>query len=241
MDVGLLKVPLLLSAAYCIHLQASPPQPPPKLSEEAKFVGVEPWGLRATARWLGHLVVRSTWLTSTCECAVLLAHAFPAHALSRAILSALIRVPGARPVRASPIVLAGWALIVSGALIRRACFRELGRFFTFELSLREDHRLITSGPYGVVRHPSYAGGILGAVGLVMLQTGPGSWWAECVMPWSTPEGLLFNSLWLAIMSGLPIVFLRRPVVEDRILRAQFGKQWDEWAARTTYRLFPGIY
>lgn len=29
--------------------------------------------------------------------------------------------------------------------------------------------------------------------------------------------------------------------EDAALREEFKEQWDAWAERTPYRLFPGIY
>jgi protein-S-isoprenylcysteine O-methyltransferase Ste14 len=29
--------------------------------------------------------------------------------------------------------------------------------------------------------------------------------------------------------------------EDLMLRREFGKQWTEWAVRTPWRLFPGLY
>ncbi|CAF4350854.1 unnamed protein product, partial [Rotaria sordida] len=31
----------------------------------------------------------------------------------------------------------------------------LGAFFTFELTIRSTHKLIKTGPYAYVRHPSY--------------------------------------------------------------------------------------
>lgn len=42
------------------------------------------------------------------------------------------------------------------AVCCRYCQRLLGRFFTFQLTVRENHRVIKEGPYRYVRHPSYA-------------------------------------------------------------------------------------
>ncbi|KAG2126910.1 hypothetical protein DEU56DRAFT_959007, partial [Suillus clintonianus] len=56
--------------------------------------------------------------------------------------------------------------------IRLWCFRTLGRFFTFELGVRKGHKLVTTGPYAVVRHQSYAGAALLSIGLFILH---GSW------------------------------------------------------------------
>lgn len=50
----------------------------------------------------------------------------------------------------------GMVAVWIGGAIRIACYRELGRLFTYELTIREKHRLVTSGPYSIVRHPSYS-------------------------------------------------------------------------------------
>ncbi|OBZ69403.1 hypothetical protein A0H81_10657 [Grifola frondosa] len=59
---------------------------------------------------------------------------------------------------------------------RVTCYRYLGHFFTFELALRADHRLVTSGSYSIVRHSSYSAVLVVAVGIVMLHLSPGSCW-----------------------------------------------------------------
>ena len=41
----------------------------------------------------------------------------------------------------------------------------LGRFFTYDVTIQPGHRVVTSGPYRWVRHPSYTGGLLGLLGL----------------------------------------------------------------------------
>jgi len=40
--------------------------------------------------------------------------------------------------------------------------------FTFEMSIRKEHILVTSGPYGVVRHPGYTGALLAIGGMLLL-------------------------------------------------------------------------
>ena len=46
----------------------------------------------------------------------------------------------------APFIL-GVCLLGVGTLIRVSCYRALGRFFTFELSIKTEHTLITEGPY----------------------------------------------------------------------------------------------
>ena len=55
-----------------------------------------------------------------------------------------------------------------GGLIRYKCYRTLGSMFTFEMSIRKDHILVTSGPYAIVRHPSYTGIILVAIAVSLV-------------------------------------------------------------------------
>ncbi|KAG2080519.1 hypothetical protein BD769DRAFT_1328016, partial [Suillus cothurnatus] len=45
----------------------------------------------------------------------------------------------------TPSFLVGCGLVTSGGFIRWLCYRTLGRYFTFLLSVRQDHQLITTG------------------------------------------------------------------------------------------------
>jgi len=62
----------------------------------------------------------------------------------------------------------GAFMVTVGGLIRLECYRRLGRMFTFEMSIRKEHILVTSGPYGVVRHPGYTGALLAIGGMLLL-------------------------------------------------------------------------
>lgn len=59
----------------------------------------------------------------------------------------------------------GLLLIILGSLIRRLCWRTLGEYFTGDLRARSDQPVIRTGPYRLVRHPSYTGGILMYLGI----------------------------------------------------------------------------
>jgi protein-S-isoprenylcysteine O-methyltransferase len=51
----------------------------------------------------------------------------------------------------------GLALALSGLALRTWAFRTLGRHFTWHITVYDDHKVITDGPYRFVRHPSYTG------------------------------------------------------------------------------------
>jgi len=94
-------------------------------------------------------------------------------------------------------------------------------FFTPEVRLQGDRgqRVITAGPYRLVRHPGYAGGIL-----FMLLSGValGSWWSILPM--------------LAVIAAL----LRRTALEDRLLRRGLPGYTD-YAGTVRFRLVPGVW
>lgn len=59
----------------------------------------------------------------------------------------------------------GLLLIALGSLIRRWCFRTLGEYFTGDIQTRSGQPVIRTGPYNLVRHPSYTGGMLMYIGI----------------------------------------------------------------------------
>jgi protein-S-isoprenylcysteine O-methyltransferase Ste14 len=119
-----------------------------------------------------------------------------------------------------PARITGWLLLgVPGAVLPWV-FRT-NTFASGVGRIQEDrnHRVVAKGPYRIVRHPMYAGVILGVLGLPLAL---GSWWALI------PAGLL---------SGL---FVVRTALEDRMLLQQLPG-YVEYAQRTRHRLLPGIW
>ena len=138
-------------------------------------------------------------------------------------------------------VVIGTLLTLLGTLIRVASYRQLGRHFTFHLSIKKDHRLITDGPYSIVRHPSYSGGLLFFIGAVMSQLASNAAWRRLGL-WGNPVGFVFGAVQLSLLVyiGSVLVFWRVPK-EDAMLREQFKDEWEAWAERTRYKLIPYVY
>jgi len=93
----------------------------------------------------------------------------------------------------------------------------------FELLVRiqtdRGHRVVTSGPYRIVRHPGYLAAIVGGL--------------------ASP--LILGSLWaFAPVVASALLFSVRTALEDRTLREELAG-YQEYAARTRHRLLPGIW
>jgi protein-S-isoprenylcysteine O-methyltransferase Ste14 len=81
------------------------------------------------------------------------------------------------------------------------------------------HQVVTDGPYRIVRHPMYAGGMLWLLGMPLLL---GSWWGVVAVP--------------LLVAGMTL----RAVGEERMLRRELSG-YDEYARRVRFRLLPGIW
>lgn len=57
-------------------------------------------------------------------------------------------------------------------------FYSMGRLFTFGLTVKENHGLVTTSPYAHVRHPNYSGFFLVVAGLLLVHFTKGSWLVE---------------------------------------------------------------
>jgi protein-S-isoprenylcysteine O-methyltransferase len=114
----------------------------------------------------------------------------------------------------------GLTLFVLGLIIRWIAIVHLGRYFTVNVAIAEDHQLITTGLYRYVRHPSYTGTLLIFLGFGL-----------CT--------LNFFSL-AAIFLPITAAFLWRMHVEEAALKQAFGDRYQTYAA-TTPRLIPLVY
>ena len=59
----------------------------------------------------------------------------------------------------------GMLLLIVGVLLRWSSFWALGQYFTFTVNVSADQPIINIGPYRIVRHPGYAGGLLAMLGI----------------------------------------------------------------------------
>jgi protein-S-isoprenylcysteine O-methyltransferase Ste14 len=117
-------------------------------------------------------------------------------------------------------VAVGAAVLALGLAFRAWAVHELGRFFKFTVVVQADHRVVDTGPYRLIRHPSYTGLLMAELGLgIMLGT------------------------WLSIPAAVlpPLIgFGARIRREERVLARELGEPYREYMTRT-HRLVPGIW
>jgi len=87
---------------------------------------------------------------------------------------AFVRVWSFPPGAQLPLFAVGLSLIALGSLLRRYCFRTLGQYFTGDVRARSDQPVIRTGPYRLVRHPSYTAGMMMFIGIGLAL---GSWFS----------------------------------------------------------------
>lgn len=132
-----------------------------------------------------------------------------------AIFSIGPRLPIAFPWQSASLAIFGL-----GTAIRWWAIIHLGRFFTVDIAVHGDHRIIEDGPYRYVRHPSYTGLLVEFVG-----------WA-----------LSLNSVLAVPVVVVPIILalVHRIRNEEAALRRALGAEYGSYSLRTK-RLVPWIY
>jgi protein-S-isoprenylcysteine O-methyltransferase Ste14 len=123
------------------------------------------------------------------------------------------------PLRPLPFV-TGVACFALGLWLFHRSHADLGSNWSITLQLREQHRLVTHGIYTRVRHPMYLALLLHSLGQAL----------------ALPNWIAGPSYGVAM--GVLVALRLRP--EERMMREQFGADWDAYAARTK-RLVPGVW
>jgi protein-S-isoprenylcysteine O-methyltransferase Ste14 len=127
------------------------------LMEFIQFLRQQAWRQAASK-----VVRRSFWagsaacVTATITILALTPHIAPAAAIGHGAIAFAV----------------GMAMLVAGAGLRVWSFLALGEYFTFTVKVSADQPVVTSGPYRLLRHPGYAGGLLAILGIGVLY---GNW------------------------------------------------------------------
>lgn len=142
---------------------------------------------------------------------------------SAAGLAVAFRTAGDDPHLPGPGLLSvaiGLALMVAGIGFRAWAVRTLGRFFTVTVDVADDQRVVDTGPYAVLRHPSYTGMLIVYLGI----------------------GAALDS-WISLVATpipLAVAILTRIRHEERTLHDGLGPAYASYA-RHTKRLVPFVW
>jgi protein-S-isoprenylcysteine O-methyltransferase Ste14 len=113
----------------------------------------------------------------------------------------------------------GVVLFAAGGALRIWPVFVLGHRFSGLVAIQPEHSLVTSGIYGVIRHPSYLGLLINSLG-----------WS---LAFRSGVGVLLTLLLIPPL-------LARINAEENLLRSEFGDEYDAYRSQT-WRLIPGIY
>lgn len=134
---------------------------------------------------------------------------------------AAFAVPAATITRHQLLVFrSGIALMLAGTAFRWYAIKVLGRFFTRSVATRTGQYVVDTGPYRLVRHPSYTGAMVTILGLGLAMTN----WLSLVL----------------IVLGSLIGYEYRVRVEERALCEGIGDSYREYMLRTK-RFVPHVW
>ncbi|GJJ70308.1 hypothetical protein EMPS_02657 [Entomortierella parvispora] len=158
---------------------------------------------------------------------------------------------------------------VLSSLFRLWSFVTLDRFFTYALFIHKDHKLVSTGPYKYLRHPSYLGLVttISVSYLLMLHQGLWpvftSWFAASFQNYIVPCAPSAFPLLLSILRRIPFwaqiagpnggAWVTLPIAviwsylingrmtrEEVMMREHFGQEWDLYASKR-WKVIPLVY
>lgn len=111
----------------------------------------------------------------------------------------------------------GVALILLGVAVRQWAIAVLGRYFSNVIGIQKGQSVVRSGPYRLIRHPSYAG-------LLLIQLG---------IAFSFQSGLAV----LVAVAAFGLAYGHRMISEERFLERELGDDYANYT-KSTKRLIP---
>jgi protein-S-isoprenylcysteine O-methyltransferase len=114
----------------------------------------------------------------------------------------------------------GFALLVAGIAFRIWSIHTLGKFFTSTVQVQTGQRVITSGPYSVLRHPSYSGAFTAILGGTIFLQAP-------------------IAAFVAIV-GMSYAYKLRIAAEEETMVKEFGEEYRLYQQHS-YRLIPLVW
>lgn len=114
----------------------------------------------------------------------------------------------------------GMLITAVGVFVRVYSVWTLGRYFTPTVQVNSNQTIVQSGPYKYIRHPAYAGSMVGLVGISV--------------SFRSPLGILVSLLILAAIYGYRIK------IEENVLEKSFGPEYRIYESHT-WRIIPHVW
>jgi protein-S-isoprenylcysteine O-methyltransferase Ste14 len=226
--LALHQVFLLIFTTVLAHIGATNPN----VSSTGDKVLNEGFGSGFGVRFAPNIAKLLIWISTLCQVVYLYLQA-----TSPASIATLFsQIPTSTNLLSlTYISVLGYIFAIIGGLGRIWCFRTLGKFFTFEVTIRSSHKLIKIGPYAYVRHPSYTSAYILTIGIFLVHQRlanlfPNTKWLQILF---SPAGFCICCLILALTLN------RRVTREEEELKRNFGKEWTEYTSKRK-RFIPGV-
>jgi protein-S-isoprenylcysteine O-methyltransferase Ste14 len=110
----------------------------------------------------------------------------------------------------------GLLLYVAFSWLQIKSYKTLGDYYTQDIAILKNHKLVTKGPYKFIRHPQYLSQILSDLG----------------------AGLALGSFLIvpiALLLELPL-FILRAGLEDKLLEKRFGEEYVNYKKSTPFMI-----
>src|SRR5450631_1586687 len=110
------------------------------------------------------------------------------------------------------VFFSGIGLMLAGIAFRWWAIAVLGKSFTFDVAVQSGQKVVDTGPYCYIRHPSYTGALMTQIGIGLAL---GNW-----------AGML------ALLVCMAIAYAYRIAVEENTLVAALGEPYQQYMQRT---------
>lgn len=121
--------------------------------------------------------------------------------------------------------LSAWAitgafLLITGTMFRLYAIYTLGKYFTATVQIMDEHKIVKTGPYKLLRHPSYTGAFVAMLG--------------CAIFLQSVSGIIIFGI------GMLFVYHLRIKTEEKTLLQNFGTAYSNYC-NSTWKMFPWIW
>ena len=118
------------------------------------------------------------------------------------------------------LIITGALLLIAGTVFRLYAIRILGKYFTATVQIKDEHRIIKTGPYKLLRHPSYTGAYISMVGTALFL--------------HSISGILIFGI------GMLFIYHLRIKTEENTLMQNFGVEYLVYK-KSTWKMFPYLW